>query len=468
MNKYVLSAMLIAFLTVNISTFAQVGIGTITPDASSMLDVTSPLNNKGMLAPRMTTAQKTAIATPASGLLVYDTDLGKFCYYNGTAWIALEANTGRDNYVLVKTLADFPAPVSGVITLNPLVLYEINGVIALGANSININGATITGQDLNNDRLETGSGTLFTGANGGLIEFVSLVGTSSATLFGLNDATKTKNFILRDCYVLNFGSLGTISGHFMVFFDTIGYLGNLTGITYTDNHHLFVNYVLWFETNAGTYAKLTGTFHLVSFIGGEVSLDVGETGIDVSANPTITDTAVLSSISFVGPGVRKLGIFSKQWEVETAGLNTEKDDVATGTFYISTSAASTFAVIGTVYKVLGTTTALNLFRFDTDATPTNNRLRYMGTKTRKFIISGSYSLAASSSTDANYALYVLKNGGAELSTKSVNRTLNTTDRIAGALSGSIELTPGDYVEIGIANETNNIGCTVLNMNIVIR
>lgn len=37
-----------------------------------------------MLAPRMTTAQRTTIVTPADALLVYDTDLKSFYYYNST------------------------------------------------------------------------------------------------------------------------------------------------------------------------------------------------------------------------------------------------------------------------------------------------------------------------------------------------------------------------------------------------
>jgi hypothetical protein len=41
---------------------------------------------KGFLPPRMTTTQKNAIATPASGLMVYDTDTNKLCCYNGTSW----------------------------------------------------------------------------------------------------------------------------------------------------------------------------------------------------------------------------------------------------------------------------------------------------------------------------------------------------------------------------------------------
>jgi hypothetical protein len=55
--------------------------------ASAMLDVKS--TNKGMLVPRMTTAQRTSIVSPAKGLLVFDNDTGDFWFYNGTAWVSL-------------------------------------------------------------------------------------------------------------------------------------------------------------------------------------------------------------------------------------------------------------------------------------------------------------------------------------------------------------------------------------------
>jgi len=68
-----------------------------TGNASSVLDVKSVL--KGFLAPRMTQAQRTVIATPADGLLVYQTDATKgFYYYNGTtaAWVLLTASAGTN------------------------------------------------------------------------------------------------------------------------------------------------------------------------------------------------------------------------------------------------------------------------------------------------------------------------------------------------------------------------------------
>ena len=57
----------------------NVGIGTTTPNASSILEMQS--TTQGVLVPRMTTAQRTAIAAPANGLLVYDTNFDCFFYY---------------------------------------------------------------------------------------------------------------------------------------------------------------------------------------------------------------------------------------------------------------------------------------------------------------------------------------------------------------------------------------------------
>ncbi len=62
---------------------AQLGVGTTTaPNSSSVLDLAS--SNKGLLAPRLTNAQRDAIPAPAIGLLIYNTDDSDFNSYNGT------------------------------------------------------------------------------------------------------------------------------------------------------------------------------------------------------------------------------------------------------------------------------------------------------------------------------------------------------------------------------------------------
>ena len=69
--------------------FAQdnVGIGTTTPHESSIVDISSV--EKGLLVPRMNTLQRLGInpTTGSDGLLVYDTDLDQFWYWDGTQWV---------------------------------------------------------------------------------------------------------------------------------------------------------------------------------------------------------------------------------------------------------------------------------------------------------------------------------------------------------------------------------------------
>ncbi len=79
---FIIALNVMFFISFNAS--AQVGIGTTTPDASSMLDIQSPDNDKGVLIPRMTDLQRLAISTPANGLLVFDTTTKSFWFYNGT------------------------------------------------------------------------------------------------------------------------------------------------------------------------------------------------------------------------------------------------------------------------------------------------------------------------------------------------------------------------------------------------
>jgi len=54
------------------------------PDASAMLDISS--SEKGLLIPRMNSAQRVAISAPATGLVVYDTSLDGFWFFDGIQW----------------------------------------------------------------------------------------------------------------------------------------------------------------------------------------------------------------------------------------------------------------------------------------------------------------------------------------------------------------------------------------------
>jgi hypothetical protein len=84
---------LITLMLFTALSYAKVGINTNTPDASSALEIESTTG--GILIPRMTETQRDAIVSPASGLMIYQTDeISGFYFYDGTAWAKIDGVAG--------------------------------------------------------------------------------------------------------------------------------------------------------------------------------------------------------------------------------------------------------------------------------------------------------------------------------------------------------------------------------------
>lgn len=85
----IIKTLIILSISISISYGQSVGINSdnSAPDGSAILDVKS--TTKGILVPRMTSAQRQIITTPASGLLVFDTTTGSFWFYNNASWTNL-------------------------------------------------------------------------------------------------------------------------------------------------------------------------------------------------------------------------------------------------------------------------------------------------------------------------------------------------------------------------------------------
>lgn len=123
-----------------IFTFSQVGIGTTTPDASAVLDVTS--TNKGMLIPRVAlvnvTNTTTPISSPIKGLMVWNTNTtvtggaGEgFYYFNGTVWVPVNVNTSNT----LDQAYDYGGPGAGrtiIADSNPVHIGGEDGLIVTG------------------------------------------------------------------------------------------------------------------------------------------------------------------------------------------------------------------------------------------------------------------------------------------------------------------------------------------------
>ena len=133
--------------------FAQQGVSINTsgsaPHSSAMLDVTS--TSKGMLVPRMTSSQRTAISGPAEGLLVYDTTTDGFWFYQ-SGWKSLSGGQWTVGGSGIYNLTDNV----GIGDSTPEEELTVNGTIKVhegGTRSISIDDSEIKSQASVNNQL---------------------------------------------------------------------------------------------------------------------------------------------------------------------------------------------------------------------------------------------------------------------------------------------------------------------------
>jgi len=494
-TKSTLKIQIVALLFLSLMTptvQAQIGIGTITPDATAILDVTS--TTRGMLTPRMTTTQRLAITTPAESLLVFDTTDKAFYFYNTltSTWIKLANESGlkRNNYKLVKSAADLaPELASGggsVYLLNTNTLYEINGTITL-ASPINLNNAYVSGLDANEDVLSY-TGVIFQGNTGGSIRNVTLKGTTAFAITGPGAATAS-SLIVQNVIVDGMtSSVGTISGIGLYFGNIIQFVNNANGITYSNIGNLLLNNQAWTSSNNGTFETYTGVFGLIQKNSGFSTMNGADVAIDVSNSTLNVGTGVIVGTVFSGTTTNASGYinryaatstypgynFSTAWTVDAPGIPREGDADATGDInldaVVGSGVATNFTGIGVPsrIKLNGTTTSNNLFRFTKDG---NNRITYRGNKTRYFQVSASVSYQGTGS-DNTIVLYIAKNGVVLTDTKVYGRPssgfLSTSGIVALPVVGTVQLKKDDFIEVWAERYDGAGGMSTVSLNLSAR
>ncbi|MBX9889347.1 MAG: DUF3494 domain-containing protein [Flavobacteriaceae bacterium] len=124
--KHITLLLLFFFFSTSLLMYGQVGIGTVNPDASSILDLTS--NSQGLLIPRMTTTERDIILNPAIGLLIYNTTTSHFNHFD-LVWKEYSGysnyyNSNSTNEVTTTSTSDVLVP---GMTITPLLAgtYEV-------------------------------------------------------------------------------------------------------------------------------------------------------------------------------------------------------------------------------------------------------------------------------------------------------------------------------------------------------
>jgi len=195
-----------AFLTIGFAN-AQVGVGTTTPDASSVLDVSS--TDKGLLLPRMTTAQRNAIAAPAAGLTIYNITTKCLNFYNGTAWnescgtapVVVDPSSGGTSVFTGLTCT--AAPVGSLTVGTPATgVTKTISVTATAAGTYSIS-ATANGVTF------SGSGTVAAGAQTITLTATGTPATAGSFAYVLNTAPSCSFDITAGAAV---GTITTASG----------------------------------------------------------------------------------------------------------------------------------------------------------------------------------------------------------------------------------------------------------------
>ena len=164
------------------TTYAQVGIGTTNPNTSAALDVTS--TTQGFLPPRLTTAERDAIVSPAVGLVIYNTTTNCLNFYVGSGWNET-CGTASLPLGVVSTINCGSTSVTGTLTSGTAASGVSASVPYTGGNGGSYAAQSISSTGVTGLTATLSAGTLANGA-----------GNVSYTITGTPSTSGTANFAI--------------------------------------------------------------------------------------------------------------------------------------------------------------------------------------------------------------------------------------------------------------------------------
>ncbi|MEI7420496.1 MAG: hypothetical protein WCK18_00315 [Prolixibacteraceae bacterium] len=335
-------AMILFLSFLGTESFAQgVGISesAITPDANAILELRSTL--RGFLAPRLTTAQRTTLGLipPSAGMLVYDSQLNTFYYWNG-AWVAISAGAVANGLTLTPLATGFSiagGTISKTLTLNNTLGFS------------GTDGTTMTFPTTSATLARTDAANTFTGHQ--TIEGVTATGaTGTGSMVYGTSPTFTGTVTIPTPFTLGATSVTTNGAK-------LNYLTAATGTTGTTSTNLvfstsptLVSPILGVATGTSlsvtgqlTSTVATGTAPLVVTSTTPVSnLSIGgsaakwTTARSLAGNSVDGSANVLFSNKFIVQGTTDAGLSGAQF-MGALGTGIVKNTTTTGVLSIATN-----------------------------------------------------------------------------------------------------------------------------------
>jgi hypothetical protein len=216
----------------------NVGIGTVTPAPSALLDLTA--NDRGFLTPRITDTN--LIVSPETGLLIYLTTNNEFYYYNGTFWQKIAGGIGIIGYT----------GATGIFGVTGITGYTGN----VGSTGNNGSTGTVGATGNSGEKGSTGAtGSVGLIGNTGSLGTTGEIGITGATgNFGLTGATGTIGLTGSVGNTGSVGSTGSTGPGTICSTATTNYVTKFTGTTDMCNSIIYDN-----GTNVGIGTITPGT-----------------------------------------------------------------------------------------------------------------------------------------------------------------------------------------------------------------
>jgi hypothetical protein len=321
--KKMYSLTILTFLLSVVVIKAQVGIGTPTPNASAMLDISS--TNKGLLVPRIAltgTGDKTTIPSPQTSLLVYNKATAGsgttavtpgYYYWNGTAWerLTVASSLSASAWTLSGNKGTNPAVNFIGTTDNKSLLFKVNNVLAGKLSVTDVN--TSWGYRAlvkNTGFFNTAVGRSALASN-----------TSGSYNTAIGDSALTSNTT---------GNYNTANGHVALYYNTTGNYNTANG-----ESALYNNTTGIYNTANGYQALSSNTTGSYNTAHGWAALYNNTTGI---YNTAIGDSALFSNTT--GP----LNTASGKYALAANTTGTSNTAYGTKALYFNTTGSNNTAL----------------------------------------------------------------------------------------------------------------------------
>ena len=249
-------------------------------EPSAQLDVSA--TDKGMLVPRMNSTQRTAIASPATGLLVFDTDSNTFWFYSGMAW----SNLSGGGSGVPSLIADNDNDTKVQVEKNPnedIIRFDLGGTESM----------VLQKNSSGSPRLELPNAAFNTFIGQGAGAATSMGNSNTAIGYeALNADTygyKNTAIGLRALYSNNGGPQNTAIGGEALYNNTTGFINPAVGnyalhYNTTGNLNSALGYISLYSNTTGYYNTATGAGALYSNTSGSENTANG--AVALSSNTT--------------------------------------------------------------------------------------------------------------------------------------------------------------------------------------